>query len=255
MQKFVALFDLHLGYQIKSGHKSPIHDDKVLKVALDFMNDYKPEVVILGGDMLDCGPVSHHLKGKPWKTEGLRMRDDANELNAKLIDKINQMPWVKKKVFLTGNHEDWLNDLLDQNPGLVGTFDLKTLLHLDGWEVVDIDGHFNLGKLTFIHGHQLGSQEFVAKKSVVEWERNVRSGHVHTYQVYTKTSPMDVKLAKTGISVPCMCTKRAVFMEGRPNKWVQGFNHGVVFKDGSYADYISVVTNGRAFINGKIYSA
>lgn len=255
MRKFVSLFDLHLGYQIRSGHRSPIHDAKALRVALEFIEDYKPEVIVLGGDMLDCGPISHHLEGKPWRTEKARIGEDATELNALLIDRINAMPWVKEKVYIIGNHEDWFTDLLDKNPALVGTISLKQLLHLDGWTVIDIDGHYNLGKLTFIHGHQLGSQEMCAKKAVVEWERNVRHGHVHTYQVYTKTSPMDVKLAKTGIAVPCLCTKKANFLEGKPNKWVQGFNHGVVFPDGSYMDYVTVITNGRAFANGKLYQA
>ena len=53
MEKFVALFDLHWGWERVNGHKKPLHDAKALAVALKFIADYKPDHIILGGDILD----------------------------------------------------------------------------------------------------------------------------------------------------------------------------------------------------------
>ena len=82
---------------------------------------------------------------------------------------------------------------------------------------------------------------------------SIRFGHFHTFQAYTKTSFVEEKLGRTGIAVPCLCTKDPKYGEGRGNSWVQGLNWGYVFPDGTYADYVSIITNGRMVVNGKVY--
>ena len=53
MEKFVALFDMHWGYERDgSRHKVPLHDQKAISVAMQFIEDFKPDHVILGGDTL-----------------------------------------------------------------------------------------------------------------------------------------------------------------------------------------------------------
>ena len=53
--------------------------------------------------------------------------------------------------------------------------------------------------------------------------------------------------------VPCLCTKGPKYGEGSPNRWVQGFNYGYLGSDGSYSDYIALIVNGRAIVEGKEY--
>ncbi len=252
MKKFVHVTDLHYGFARKSGHKVPLHDPKAMQVALDFINDYQPDVIILGGDMLDCGAVSHHNVGKPGRTEGFRIINDAKGLADEFLSKL---PKKAKKVYITGNHEVWLQDLEESVPGLEGLLKLETLLPLDGYEVIEQGREFNLGKLTFIHGDQISSTEMCAKNAVISYERSVRFGHYHSWSVYTKTSPIAQKLGKTGVCVPGLCTKDVPYGKGKPNKWMQGLCHGVIFGDGSYADHVSLITNGRMWANGKLYTA
>jgi metallophosphoesterase superfamily enzyme len=235
-EKFVALFDLHWGYDRRGGHLVPVHDPKALGAALNFIGDFKPDHVILGGDMLDCRMISHHVKGKPGQVEGLKLLSDG------------------RLVYHIGNHEDWLNQFADEYPGLEGILDIENVLDLsDQWEVVGQGGISTLGKLNFIHGDQLTSGEHTAKNAVLAYERNIRFGHIHSFQVYTKTSAVDMN-GHTAIAVPCLCKKNPAYGKSNPNKWMQGFLWGYVDKkEGIFNDYVSVIVNGKFVANGKTY--
>lgn len=255
MERFVGLWDLHWGYERRGGHKVPLHDLKALNATLDFIADYRPHHIILGGDMLDCGPVSHHQKGKPGATEGLRLLADAKELREAVIRPLESAWEGGKLVYHVGNHEDWLSDLTDESPSLEGLVDIRSLLQLDeDWEVVPVGEASKLGKLVFAHGDQVKGGTHCAKWAVEAFERNVRFGHYHTYQTFTKTSALDLN-GHTGTCVPCLCKKGPKYGGGAPNKWMQGFLSGYVDpKSGLFNDHVSVIVNG-AFIgpNGKHY--
>lgn len=253
MEKFVALYDAHWGYERKGGHKVALHDPKAINVAVKFVQDFKPDHIILGGDILDCNAISHHNHGKPGAVEGFRLLADAKELRANLIDPLEAIK-AKSYTYIVGNHEDWLTDLVDQIPALEGIVDIRAVLSLDNkWKVVPQGQTHRLGKLVFIHGDQVKGGEHTAKNATVAYEANIRLGHHHTFQVYTKTSAIDAN-GHTGISVPCLCKKGPGYGGGAPNRWMQGFLWGYVGgPDGTFADYVSVIVNGKAIANGKLY--
>lgn len=253
MQKFVALYDLHMGYERRGGHKVALHDPKALSVAMQFIEDFEPDNVILGGDMLDCGAVSHHHRGRGGEVEGLRIVSDAEELIEKVIEPIESAV-PGRLVYHTGNHEDWLNDLSAEMPGLGGMVDVRSVLGLsDRWEVIPVGEASRLGKLVFVHGDQIKGGEHSAKAATVAYESNIRFGHHHTFQIYTKTAAIDAN-GHTGIAVPCLCKKGPRYGGGAPNRWMQGFLWGYTGgPKGSFNDYVSVIIQGSATINGKTY--
>lgn len=220
---------------------------------LAFAKDFKPDVWILGGDFLDCSCISHHNKGKPGRVEGLRLLSDAAEGHKAFIEPVEQI--AKTCVYMVGNHEFWLHDLTDEMPTLEGVVGLEALLKLDNWTVIPQGEAYHLGKLTFIHGDTLSGGEHVAKNAVITYERNIRFGHFHTYQTYTKSSPLDYKNAKTGMAIPCLCTKLPSYGKGKPNRWVQGFNFGYVHPNGTFNDYVATILDGKTVIHGKEYAA
>ncbi len=250
---FVALFDTHWGFERRAGHKVALHDEAAISVALKFISDFKPDTVILGGDILDCGAISHHDRNKPGEKEGLRIVTDAESCTKSLISPIRSFK-PKQVSYLIGNHEAWLDDVEGEIPGLTGLLNVKRLLDLpDSWHVIEQGGHTNLGKLTFVHGDQVSGGEHVAKAAVTNYERSVRFGHFHTFQANTKTTPLSNKLGKTGMAIPCLCTRGPKYGEGKPNKWVQGFNWGYILPGGLFNDYVTIITDGRAVVNGKVY--
>jgi hypothetical protein len=252
LKKFVFATDLHWGYERdQARHKTALHDEKAINVMMEFASDFKPDYFILGGDALDCGAISHHNKHKPGNIEGLRLLSDAAELKAKVIKPAEK--FSKHQTFIVGNHCDWLNDLITEIPALDGIINVEALLALDNWKVVPHGQAHKLGKLTFIHGDQIRGGEHIAKAAVTAYERNVRFGHHHTFQVHTKTSAVDAN-GHTGVAIPCLCKKAPRYGEGAPNRWMQGFEWGYVGgPDGCFNDYISVIVNGKSLINGKLY--
>jgi predicted MPP superfamily phosphohydrolase len=253
MTKFAALYDLHFGYERKNRHKIALHDMKAFNAAYQFLKDFKPDVLILGGDWLDCGMVSHHNHGKPGRVEGFRLEQDGKDCREQTLVPLEKLK-AKKYVYIIGNHEDWLDDFHDERPMLEGLVELRDLLGLGPkWQLISQGKSYSLGKLTFIHGDQIKGGEHCAKAAVTTYERNVRFGHHHTYQAFTKTSALDIKLGRTGIAVPCLCTKDPKYGEGKANRWQQGLNFGYVLEDGTFRDYVAIILNGRMVVNGKMY--
>ncbi len=253
MEKFVALFDVHWGCERDgSRHKVSLHDEKAVGVALNFIADFRPDHVVLGGDVLDCGPISHHRRGKPGQLESLRLLADANECASRLIAPIEMAVGKGRLVYHIGNHEDWLQDITDELPALEGIVDIRSILHLKPrWEVIEQGKASRLGKLTFVHGDQVRGGANPALWAVTAFEKNIRFGHFHTFQVSTKTTPIDTN-GHTGIAVPCLSKKGHMYGQGAPNKWMQGFLWGYVDGD-CFSDYVTVIINGKGIINGKIY--
>jgi len=252
MRKFLFAVDMHWGYERVNGHKKPLHDIRAINAMLAFAVDFKPDEVILGGDILDCGAISHHNHGKPGATEGLKLLGDAKELRNEVLVPLESLK--AKLTVIEGNHEAWLHQLIEQIPTLEGIVELNALLKLDKWKIVPQGGQYDLGKLTFLHGDTVAGGEHCAKAAVINYERSVRFGHYHTLQMYTKTAPSEYKNGKTGIAVPCLCHKTPKYGKGKPNKWVQGFNFGYVGEGGIYTDYVAVIVDGKFVApNGTVY--
>lgn len=256
IRRFMFVTDTHWGYETVGGHKRPLHDPRAVNVMLQFAEQFKPHDLILGGDILDCGVISHHNKGRVRKTEGFRLLRDAEQCHTNIIQPLEQLlPREGVKAFIIGNHCDWIQDLLDEQPGLEGLVDVRTLLKLGKWGVIEQGHGFQYHKLYFLHGDTIKGGEHVAKSGVVNYERNIRFGHHHTFQTYTKTSPIDAEVAKTGVAVPCLCSKDVGYMERIPNRWVQGFLYGWVDEEsGVFSDQVAVIIRGKAVINGKLYT-
>jgi hypothetical protein len=252
MEKFIALWDLHWGYERRNKHKLPLHDVRAMNVALDFARDFKPDHVILGGDILDAGCVSHHNHGKPGATEGLKLLEDVKGLKDNFIKPLEDLR-ADTYTYIEGNHEAWLKDLEEMIPALEGMFDLDRLLDLQSnWKVVPQGEFHKLGKCVFVHGDQIRGGIHSAKWAVEAYQANIFFGHFHTHQAHTRVSAIELN-GHTGTAVPCLCKKGPGYGGGSPNRWMQGFLHGYIQRDGSFNSYVTIIIDGKAVINGKEY--
>lgn len=253
LQRFVALYDLHWGYERKGGRLHELHDPRALAVAMAFIGDFNPHHIILGGDMLDCGAISHHNDRKPGCIEGLRVDRDAEELRHTVLEPLERRR-SRSLTYLIGNHEDWLNQIAEVMPGLGTRVSPEALLGLGPkWKVVQRGGFHRLGKLIFKHGDTIKGGEHAAKAAVISSERSIRFGHRHTFAAYTKLSDVDLKQKHTGISLPCLAQKGPGYGQGQANRWVSGFNYGWILPGGAFSDYVPLIINNRAVIEGKLY--
>ncbi len=250
MEKFLALFDTHFGHERKGGKKLPLYDKAAIDATMEFAEDFKPDVVILGGDILDCGALSHWNEQKKLSVENLRIKEDAQLAKEILISRVNALK-PKQKVFIIGNHEDWIDELIDKIPALEGFLSVENLLNLDTWKVIPHGDYYSLGKLCFIHGDQIGGATNAALNAVTKYERSIRLGHFHQYTTASKIASTDIKQVKTGICVPGLCRKNPKWLETRPNNWTTGFLWGYVKDNGNFNDYVTIITNGSFIANGK----
>jgi len=258
LEKFIAIWDTHVGFERRNGHLVPLHDKKAIGAMVAFAKDFKPNTIVLGGDILDCGAISHWNSKKPGATEGMRLSKDAQIARDLIVQPlISAMDTAKpmKKVFIAGNHESWVTDLLEKDPGLEGLIDPATLLGLDRtWNVLPQGEIYRLSKhLVLAHGDQIRGGENVAKAAVTHFQTSIRFGHHHTYQAFTATSPIYQELPRTGIAVPCLCTKNQKYGEGAPNKWAQGFLYGYIHPNGTFHDNVAIIVGGKTVINGRVF--
>lgn len=251
-KRFIATFDEHYGWERRHGRRYPIHDQLAWGAIMEFAKDFKPHTWVMGGDLIDCGAISHWNKGKPGLTEGMKLVQDVEGARREYLEPVERI--ARDLIYITGNHERFLSDLVEDLPALEGIIDLEPLLKLRRWRIIPQGGVTHLGRLWFAHGDQVkGGGEHVAKAGALHFNRSIRFGHYHTYQTFTATSAIDNEQPLTGTCVPCLCIKNPQYNEGRPNRWAQGFCWGYVREDGTFNDYISVIINGQFTALGRTY--
>jgi hypothetical protein len=159
---WVCLYDIHF----------PQYDKKTFRAVLSFLRKNEVHGLLLGGDALDLGCVSHWNKDLPGTKPKGELKSDLDGFDKEILQPIEALlPRGCKKVFLTGNHERFLElDISESMPELDGMLDYKLYLRLAerGFKVVPWGGDYQIGELLCIHGEVVGSGGGNADKKAVE---------------------------------------------------------------------------------------
>src|SRR5438067_411173 len=146
----------------------PEHDVPAIRAVLEFIRRHRSQVasVTLLGDALDCQDVSRHTRGKPRLRKHRGYRDGLDGFARDILTPIERLVGESELAYVEGNHEDWINDLLDEMPELDGLLDIPSALKLRerGWKWVPVGGHIVRAGFVLLHGDQIGSGTHVAKK-------------------------------------------------------------------------------------------
>lgn len=242
----LLLPDLHHPYQNK----------KCLKAIFKWLREYGKKIhyLILTGDQMDFESISHWLKDKTRVLEGKRLIADYQKFDKDILTPLEN--YVRKdcqKIYLLGNHEDWVTQAIDRNPQGEGYWEINKNLHLKdrGWKIIHPNGYFNLGKLTIIHG--VYTNEFHAKKTVQAFCCSVAYGHTHDVQEYTQVTSLKIKDIHKAHSIGCLCDKNPDYMKNRPNKWVHAFMVVDLSPNGEFTEHTINIINGKFRWHGKLY--
>ena len=232
----------------------PETDKDSFAAVLDFVRKTKPQRIVMLGDNLDCQPVSRHSKGKPGLREVGGLRKDIDGFMRDIMGPLEKASPSAKRIMFEGNHEAWVQQLLDEQPELQGCLDLPRLLELNkrGWEWVPQGKTRFVGKVLLMHGDSVGSSMYVSKKLVESYCCTAIMGHVHTAQMFTKTSAARKNDKWIGVTLPGLCDLAPRYAKSRPNSWLHGF--GVIEEWGNFFTlYLVVITAGGFVYGGRKY--
>jgi predicted phosphodiesterase len=221
---------------------------------LKFLNYYQPDVHIIMGDFVDCEGLSH------WPQQDLEPRrivPEMKEARQLLQQLVTATEKCSTRIFITGNHENWIDQSLARMPELFEGLEdlgleinLKKLLNLEklGYEVFSLNELVQIGHAYFTHGIYTSGTH--SKKHLDVFKTNIFYGHMHDTQSFNQTSvagPMDAQ------SLGCLCRLDAKFLKGRPNNWSHA--HGIFefFPDGTFTYIVPKIINGKMSYNGIVF--
>lgn len=258
-KRFLALYDLHCGWEkglVKGEWQEQLAVNvRAVRAVLQFAGDFKPDILLLGGDQLTCGPVSHWHNGKPILDENFRLKNEMDQLDNLIL---KQFESVKRKIWLDGNHEAWIADFISSHPGIQGLVEPLNYLRLKkrGWEIYSQGEVAKIGKLNFVHGDavlQRGSTVNPARTLLNAYRRNIRAGHVHSYSAAVQKNAIDSQDWHSGIIVPSLSNVEPFWNKNRPANFVNGFLYGYVYPDGHFSDQVVLINKNEFTLGGKRY--
>ncbi len=240
MKKILALFDSHIPHHIPLG---PV---------FEFARDFKPDILVLGGDMHDFGSVSHWVSDQSRHLDGGILLENYEELRRILLDPLRSIVGKKcEKIYLEGNHENWIATVTMQMPNLRGYVELRKNIPKD-YRVVPMNKPYRPNSnLAFIHGTY--SNMYHARKTVENYMTSVIYGHLHTFQTFTKVSPVDNKNFYTAMAIGSLCTLNPAYMKNRPSAWINGLAYGWLGDHNTFSIVPVVIVRNSFWAEGKHY--
>jgi predicted phosphodiesterase len=241
VKRIVAMFDCHL----TTSSSRPF--DLVVE---SFLPDYKPDEVVLGGDFMSCESLSHwndnkrlSMESKRWADE-LSFADEKLRLIQKSTDKIT---WLK------GNHEDWVEQYVEQYPQLKNKIELENNLSFDTYNVdfVPLNELYCIGKnakLYITHGMYTGL--YHAKKHLDSLGCNIMYGHLHTTQTFMHNIRMHDPYQAWAVG--CLCDMNQPYLKGKQPNWIHQVAIIEYTDDLFNVQLINIINNSFIF-NGKVY--
>lgn len=228
----------------------PFHDEQSLNNVFDCIVNTQPNYIVLLGDILDCYSISRFCKRPD------RMRNLQDEINLFY----NIMRDLKKELknteihYVLGNHENRLERLLLENPGLFGLkiLEPQNIFRLNELGIFYHKTKVKLNDFIYYHGDVVRKDSsYSAKAEFLEHKmQNGVSGHVHRLGSYYHTYEKQVTC---WFENGCLCKIDADYLND-PDKanWQQGFTVIDTYDNINQATQVPINNNKFCF-DGIIY--
>jgi predicted phosphodiesterase len=238
--KIVFICDLHIPYE----------DKKIVELILKFLDDYRPEYLILGGDIIDFYSLSKFNKDPK---RALDIQKDLDK-TFNFLKKLRELLPSTKIIYIKGNHESRLKKYKwSKAPELayLRCLSYEKLFRLEELNIQWEDKRWNFGKAWFMHGDKLSKHSGdSARKNREEYGVNCITAHSHR----TGKSNLTNLGGNYGAwESGCLCSLNPEYMESLPN-WQQGFSVITDYKQKIfYVNNIDIVKQSFIF-NNKLYT-
>jgi len=267
----VTLPDPQFGFlkNQQTGELTPLHDLRALDIALQIVEELKPDRVVWLGDLLDLSEWSDKFIRDPsfyFTTQ------PALNAAGEWVHRFDQH--TSESVVLDGNHDDRLRKGLINH--LLAAYDLRSADNLDAPPILSIDNLLGLTRagIKWIHGYPdnevwlndttkivhgntvRGGQGATSRAVVNQANETTIFGHIHRIERATKTIRTRAGLRTVStISPGCLC-----HIDGRVpgsshnDQWQQGIAITWFDSESSSTEVIEIQSD-RAIYNGKVYEA
>ncbi len=236
----------------------PYEDKPAINVLIKTIYKVKPDAYVDLGDLGEWESVSHwqwkKKKRPPLEYQMPAVDKDIEDVNAGLDIIDNALNEVKctEKYMIEGNHDDWLNRFVEENPYLKG-YKFKDALRLKerGYKYYANGKYLKLGKLYFYHGnHYAGIAH--ARNHLLRLGCNIMYGHHHDLQ---QASVTHMDGPKSAWSIGClkdMSSESNAFLGNRQTNWSHAFAIVDFFNNGYFTVHILQIINGITSLWGEI---
>ena len=214
------------------------------------------------GEWTSCSPWKYKRRKRPPTKEVFHnLQQDLTAVNG-LLDEMDVAfanAGTKKKILLEGNHEIWVDHMVEEWQDVLADLArpdlcLEQMLKLKkrGIAYVPYGDYVKLGQLYLYHGGHFGGVHHAAAH-LRGLSASIMYGHYHDYQV-----------AKTGLlgkglhaawCIGSLCKPRKPFMRGRPTNWSHNFAIVHVEKGGLFHVDVVEIFDGVCYVHGKKITA
>lgn len=214
---------------VADSHSEPDQSLRRFEALGSFILEHKPDVIVQLGDFVSLSAISHWDMSKRLKMEGQRYRRDiaagyeAVNLIFGPMEAENDRRRKNKKatynpqiVWLNGNHENWIERYVEQNPEMEGMLDLGVDLGLKSKGITPIPyrSRVELNGINFMHAPLAGNDQplsglHIPYKALQRFNGNIVFGHYHRTET-ASNKRTDATTTHRAISCPA-------FFEGTPH--------------------------------------
>lgn len=237
---------------ITGDHQLPFVDEDFEIAKQRFIEDWKPGVIVLNGDIIDAYELSEYDK-RPSRM--FNLEDEINQAKQLVADykrlSGGQLFWVD------GNHEERLQRIIwkkaQEFSFLVS--DLPEALELEKTTAgfVPYGQHVDLHGFVITHGTVVRMHSaYTAKAMMDRYRSSGCNGHTHRIGSHSITDHRGV--SHTWFETGCSCRKDLEYMKAHPN-WQSGFLIGEIHGGALHPSLVRVIEarGQRGFVAGGNY--
>lgn len=242
--KGVFLTDIHMPDSIN------------LNPIFNYLKDYKPDLVVLGGDIIDAKGLHGVESFKVTDFDQAWYSRDVKLLR-ELLHKIYSIVPKASIVYLEGNHEERYARLMRKYPKTFGSsFNLVRDCVPKGTKFKWIpygkyNSFFRLGDTIFLHG-TIYPDNHAKRYALDHTPLKCIYGHLHHGQMYTTRKSLATMSPRYAITPGCLSHTTPEWKKGAPNQWVNGFV-SFVKRGSTVIPTIHLIEKGCFYIGGKEY--
>ncbi len=241
---------------VKGVFLSDIHcpDNIPLDPVLEYVKDFKPDITILGGDIVDAKGL-HGVDHMPASAVDVGFYHRDIKLIRNLLTKIRQASPKTKIVYLEGNHEHRYRRLAEKFPNLFGElFNIQRDIELVNYiPYGTYDSQVVVGDCAFIHG-TIWPDNHAKSYALRHTPSKVVYGHLHHYQAYTTHRATPAMSPRYAVTAGALCSMDPDWKRGAAHQWVNGFI-SFISSDGITVPTVHMIEGGKFNVGAKVYGA